>query len=84
MAYEHAAEVNAVSKNVMDLVKILTDEVPDQEQIAALLAESTQIVFGIMAAVGAEEKEVAKAKFLAKVGLSVANRALDSLIPDEV
>lgn len=82
MAYEHQKEANQVAANVMDAIKMLTDDVPDQQQIAQLLADGTAIIAGVTTGLAAEDKEAYKAKFIAAVGLAVANRALGYFLPD--
>jgi hypothetical protein len=82
MSYEHQKEANQVSQNVMDVVGILTDDTPDQQQLTALLAESATIFAQVTATLSTEQKKEYKAKFLAAVGLAVTQRALNLLLPD--
>lgn len=82
MAYEHAAAVGQVAGAFVRILRKLTDEVPDQQQILSLIGEAEQAIRQSIDVIGQEEQDKHKAKFIAKVFVAASNRALDILIED--
>ena len=83
MAYSKQKEVNAVAKNIFDIVDLLSDNVPDAQQYTSLLAEAATIIAGITSGLSGVQADKAKARFIAEVGVAVERKALAKLLPEE-
>lgn len=82
MSYEHQQQVNEVAGKVVDVVVLLTDDTPDQQQIGTLLTDAMGIVMSTLNAISTESKRIYKLKFMFKCFTAVGNRLLDLLLPD--
>lgn len=82
MSYEHQQEVNLAANRLAHLIDLALDKVPDQEQLLAFAADASAALAAVSGAIKAEDKEAYKAKVFLKLGIQLANKAVDRLLPD--
>ena len=82
MPYEHQKEVTQAAGSILELADILTDPVPDEQQVALLIAQVMETLAPLMSAMSAEEKREYKTKFLLKLLFAIGSRLLDKTMPD--
>lgn len=79
MAYEYKEAVEAVGGSINKIADLLTDQTPDEQQIAQLVLEASNAILTSLGPLNAEEQTKFKAKFFAKVGFFVAASNVDKL-----
>lgn len=82
MAYEHEQQAQAVANSVLAVINSFLDEIPDKDQIAALIANISATFLTVASALSAETKKIYKLKFVIRVGIIVVNRLINQLLPD--
>ena len=80
--YEHQKLVNQIASEMISLISLFLDQVPDEQQILEITARSMTAAQKISSGIKAEEKTQFKIKFIAKVGLRISDKGLDLALPD--
>lgn len=81
MSYKHRDEMIAVADAVLDVVKMLKDEIANAQQIPQFLADAMSGFSASDSALRAEVKPKFRAKFAAYVGLEVLGRVVANQLP---
>lgn len=79
--YEYVAQARAVASSLSNVRDLITDDVPDQNQIIQYLAEISAAVTPIQEVLSAEDQKEFEVKFSAVVGLIFLSREARKL-PD--
>lgn len=82
MAYKYAKQSKAVAKEIMNGIGLLTNAVPDQQELPQAIA-SAAAIYAQVSAIMSAENEDGRAKFGLKVGLALGNMLTDKYIEDE-
>lgn len=82
MAYEYEAQKDQVVNSILDILSKAADGV-QADELMPILSDVLSSIGSAQSVVVQEPKKIFKLKFIAKVGTGLANKALDSYIPDE-